>query len=130
MIIILGLFLLACLSFLIYYLQKKWEIFGHWHNEDGWAILGWCFIFILIVVLICLPLIRISMKAEIVKFKSVQITLEEARQSESISEFELAAIQQKVVDSNRWLANAQFWKNHPLTKWFWPGEINELESIK
>jgi len=84
----------------------------------------------LIVLVIFLVGHPIEVRAEIVQFDSVQDSVLVARSNPDISQLELAALQHKVVEMNKWLANAQFWAKHPLTNWFWPKKIFELEPIK
>ena len=107
-----------------------WWVFLSWEEKVGpiiTTILGAIGTFIVILMLIFHP---IATKAEIAQFNSVKETLESARLNDQISEFELAAIQQKVIDQNKWLANAHFWAKYPLTNWFWPKEILKLNRIK
>ncbi len=98
-------------------------------DGEGRLVFFWVSVGLLIIVVFVLILNPILINAEILQFKSVGITLETARRNPEISKFELAAIQQKVVEMNKWLANAKFWAKHPLTNWFWPKEISRLEPI-
>lgn len=107
-----------------------WWGIRSWEDEPGPAIttiIGALATFIVVMALIFHP---ISTMAEVEQFNSVKNTLESARLNIEISEFELAAIQQKVIEENKWLVASQYWAKHPLTNWFWPSEIAELELIK
>ena len=118
------------ISILVFVAGLAWWAFLSWEEKGGpifTTILGAIGTFIVILALIFHP---ISTGAEIEQFNSVKDTLESARMNIEISEFELAAIQQKVIDQNKWLANAHYWAKHPLTNWFWPKEMLELDLIK
>ena len=64
------------------------------------------------------------------KFEAVQSTLDRARLNENISPFELAAIQQKVVEKNEELASMKFWVKHPLSNWFYSKKIFTIKPIE
>jgi len=122
MLIILGFLVLTGVGFLIHFLTDDYE--------NGWAIFGTIFGTVLVLVLMLLPLIRAGSAADVSGFNAVRQTLEVARASSDVSELELAAIQQKVVEQNRLLATAQYWARNPLTNWFYVREILELEPIQ
>lgn len=107
-----------------------WWAFHSWEEKGGpifTTILGAIGTFIVVLALILHP---ISTRAEIEQFNSVKETLESARMNIEMSEFELAAIQQKVIEENKWLVASQYWAKHPMTNWFWPREILKLDLIK
>lgn len=83
-----------------------------------------------VLVVIGLVFNPVEVKSDIEEFNSVMNSLIVARENPNISRIELAAIQQKVVEMNQWLANSKFWAKHPLTNWFWPKKIFELQPIK
>lgn len=118
------------ISILVLVAGLVWFAFRSWEGEPGpciTTIIGAFATFIVVIVLIFHP---ITTMAEIEQFNSVKGSLERARMNDQISEFELAAIQQKVIDQNKWLAASQYWAEHPLTSWFWPKEIVTLGLIK
>lgn len=90
------------------------------------AVMGIFFI-IVVASLLVDPILH---RSEIAEFNSVQESLNLSRSNPNVNQFELVAIQQKVIGKNEWLANAQFWARHKLTNWFWPKEILELTPIK
>ena len=98
-------------------------------DEFGWMAASITFGLILLFVLILLPIMRVGSLSEISEFNSVIDSLEVARGG-NVSEFELAAIQQEIIEMNKWLASAQFWAKHPLTNWFLHGDILKLEPIR
>lgn len=65
--------------------------------------------------------------AEINQFVATKITIESARNNGI--DFENAAIQHKIIESNQWLAKNQYYKT---TVWSWwiPYEIDNLEPIR
>jgi hypothetical protein len=75
------------------------------------------------------PIHYATEKGQIASFKSVQETMDRARANSKISKYEIAAIQQKAVDSNKWLAEAQYW-NHTIFEWAWPDEVDDLRPIQ
>jgi hypothetical protein len=83
----------------------------------------------LFIALLLLPFNYYSTKSEIVEFKSIQSTLENARENKNASPYEIAAIQQKVVDANKWLASNQYW-NDTVLGWYIPDEVDDLKPIK
>ena len=125
MIIILSLLGISVLCFCIHWLLRNKRSY-----DCGWGVAGIVFGIIFAFTLIPVFPQRSAIRAEILKFKSVQTTLETARQNPVISELELAAIQQKVVESNEWLVCAQYWAKHPLVNWFWVQDVYDLEPIK
>ena len=87
------------------------------------------FSFLLYIAILALPIGYYSTKVKIVEFKSVQSTLENARENKNANPYEIAAIQQKVVDSNKWLANKQYW-NDTILGWYIPDEVDDLKPIR
>ena len=100
-----------------------WEI-------DGWVFCGCIAALVSVVVVIFVFINPIGVQAEIIAFNETARTLEAARLNPNISPLELAAIQQKVIEMNQWLAGSQYWAKHPLTNWFWPKEIFKLKPIR
>ncbi|MBU0847089.1 hypothetical protein KKH23_07835 [Patescibacteria group bacterium] len=98
---------------------------------EGGEFISWVGIAIFGIMVIAIPITRFSCISEIVKFESVQTSILEARQNDNISEFELAALQQKVIEKNEWLAEQQFWANHWLCDLHYPTKrLNRLVSIR
>ncbi len=73
---------------------------------------------------------QVTQQTNIQRFYAAQNTLQAARQSQNISALELAAIQQKVVECNQWLAEVQFWAQNPATNWFYPRQGLRLREIR
>lgn len=78
--------------------------------------------------LIIWPISYYDTKAEIREFQAVELTLKTARANQAISAVELAAIQQKVVDANRWLARIAYWNSGILGLWI-PDAVDSLKPI-
>ena len=125
MIIVLTLAIIAvslCVTTLVAYRKK-------WYSASFWGGLRVASVFALIVTVLVIPISRTEYISDIKEFQSVIDTLESARNGD-IPDIELAAIQQEVIEMNKWLASAQFWAKHPLTNWFWHGDILKLEPIR
>jgi len=73
------------------------------------------------------PVCYFSEVSNIIEFKSTIETIENSR-IEELDPIERAAIQQKVIERNAWLARAQYWNQYfdPI----YPDEVMELESIR
>ena len=80
------------------------------------------------MILILIP-VRLSVNAEIGQYKTTETTIMEAR-NKSISEIERAAIQNKIIESNKWLANARYYNSLPILNWYFPKEIEKLQYLK
>lgn len=65
-----------------------------------------------------------------VEFKSIKQTIETAREDDSISEIELAALQRDVIEVNKRLASFRYWNQNKFTSWFVYGGVKNLEPIK
>ncbi|NIU82885.1 MAG: hypothetical protein GWN64_05240 [Candidatus Thorarchaeota archaeon] len=83
----------------------------------------------LFAALIIMPIVYASELGCIEQFKSVESTVEVARLNENISPLELAALQHKIVESNAWLAKAQYWNSFPIISWYYPEKVMELHPI-
>ena len=73
---------------------------------------------------------QFEIPASIAEFVSVRTTVETARGNPAITPVELAALQQKIVDQNRWLARIKYFKGLPIVGFFIKSRISELEPIK
>jgi len=85
---------------------------------------------LLAAVLLSLGLCRLTVNGEVREFVALQATVEAARQNEYISELELAALQQKIIDANKWLASTQYYRRLFWTNVFYPPAVLELEPIR
>lgn len=74
------------------------------------------------------PLVYFDTKAEIREFLAVELTIKTARANQAISAVELAAIQQKAVEANQWLARMSYW-DKALIGFMIPNEIRRLKPI-
>lgn len=82
------------------------------------------------VSLLAWPVCYVGTISKIQEFRAVQQTLEEARANKSISNLELAAIQHKVVDSNKWLASTQYWNAKFGIDLYYPDEVDSLVPMR
>jgi len=74
--------------------------------------------------------IRMDIRSKTLGFEQTRITIENARSNEGISEYEIAALQQKVVEYNAWLIVAQYWQRNLWVNWFIPASVQELEPLR
>jgi len=86
--------------------------------------------FFLVVSLITIGVSRLTVNGEVREFMALQATVEAARQNAHISELELAALQQKIIEANKWLASTQYYRRMLWTNIFYPPVVLELEPIR
>jgi hypothetical protein len=79
---------------------------------------------------LCMIIGYFDSRAMLAEFKSVQITVENARSNLNITPVELAALQQKIIDSNKWLAHIQYYDHFFLIHLVLPKELRTLRGIK
>lgn len=105
-----------------------WLVYG---CDEGGPFTTGIGVFWIVCFLLIVPIALQDNNANIESFKSVQVTLSEARLNSGISEFELAAIQKEVIDSNQWLARQKVFANLPIFgMYYYTKKINNLEAIK
>ena len=127
MFIVLGLVFLTafCIGFGLWWGNSK-----TYRDVEGWRIASFFLALALVITLIAIPYSRLDTHSEIIELEAVRDTLERARANDTISPYEIAAMQQKATEMNQWLANAQFWAKHPLTNWFWPKDVFNVQPIR
>jgi hypothetical protein len=87
--------------------------------------------FATIMSLIAIPINRAGVRSEMVEFTQTQKTIEFARSENGpVSPIELAALQQKVIECNEWLASTQYWARKPLLRMYFPQDVLKLEMIQ
>jgi hypothetical protein len=79
--------------------------------------------------LLCLPINYYSEVSNIQAFNSVEETVQIARSKGKLTEFERAALTQKIVGWNAWLRKAQYWNNTTFD-WYIPDEVDNLEPLE
>ena len=84
-------------------------------------------IILLIGILLSIPLTYYETVAEIEQFESVKISIENARMNGS--ELERVALQDRIMDTNKWIAYNKYWNGTIWNLWI-PDKIMELEYIK
>ena len=100
-------------------------------DNEGWGLGAFVFGILSLVVILSLIINPVVVNGDLVGFRAVQQTVSVARQNDAaMSAYELAALQQKIVDQNQWLAKQQYWARHPLTNWFYPKGILVLGPIQ
>jgi len=83
---------------------------------------------LLIVVLLGIFFVPYTIKGEIAAYRAVENSIINARATD-FADVERAALTQKIIDTNKWLARTQY-DNNTLWDIFIPDEINELEPLK
>ncbi len=82
--------------------------------------------FIFIMALIFIPLERMSTHSNIEQYYIVKQTVENARLTDNI---ENAALQLKIIETNQWIINKQYWNGTVFNLWI-PNEVDNLELLK
>jgi len=131
MIILLGMFALAIVVFIVAIIINVRSRGRLDDNGSGWAFGGVIILSCtLLVLFIHLPIHRAGIMSDVREFIAVEETVVITRNNESISEYELAALQHKIIDYNAWLANIQFWATNPVGKWYTPKAVLLLKPIR
>ena len=101
-----------------------------WEGSSGSelpVLIGFVSFVALLGVVLTLPIQHMDIRAEIDQYRATQSTLVTAR--EDGQTWESAAIQQEVVEANRWLANVRYWNGTVFDLWI-PDEVEELKVIR
>ena len=125
-----GVLLIVAVPFALAAMYALWQR-TRWYGVSSWVVgllvgLG----ILLAAVLLSLGLCRLTVNGEVRGFVALQATVEAARQNEHISELELAALQQKIIEANKWLASTQYYRRLFWTNVFFPPVVLELEPIR
>ena len=80
-----------------------------------------------IVGIIMLPINRLNVNSEIIKFQTTENTIKLAR--ENNNELEKAAIQSNIIEKNNWLASIQYYNQSIFDIWI-PDEVMNLKPLK
>jgi len=109
-----GILLIVAVPFALAAMYALWQKRKRWYGISSWVVGLFVALGILLVaVLFTLGVCRLA-----------------ARQNESISELELAALQQKIIEANKWLASTQYYRRLFWTNVFYPPVVLELEPIR
>jgi len=125
-----GVMLIVAVPFVLVAIYTLWQ-----RKRWGWISLG---VFasvialgiLLVAGLFTLGVSRLAINGEVREFVALRATVEAARQNEHISELELAALQQKIIEVNKWLASTQYYRRLFWTNIFYPPVVLELEPIR
>ena len=126
-----GVLLIVAVPFVLAAIYALWQKRKQWGGMSSGVVgllvgLG----ILLAAVLLSLGLCRLTVNGEVREFVALQSTVETARQNEHISELELAALQQKIIEANKWLASTQYFRRLFWTNIFYPPVVLELEPIR
>ena len=83
---------------------------------------------VLAIIILIWPASYYTTKSEIQEYYSTKQTIEDAR-TKNIDSIERAALTQKIIDTNNWLATQKFW-NKTIFDDVIPDEIEQLEPLK
>lgn len=86
----------------------------------------------LFIVALSVPSERLEIQGKITEFKSIEASVSLARgQGRASSErlIENAALQQKIVEANAWLARKQYWNQTLFDIWI-PDKVDQLKPIE
>lgn len=86
----------------------------------------------LMVIIYCLlwPLSYYGSKAQVRQYYALKETVMKARTNNDISEFELAALQQKIIDNNVNLVEVQYFNSLWVTDLWITDEVDELKLLE
>ena len=96
--------------------------------HDWMLPLGIGLLLIAVIALLCYPVAIFDTNAKVKEFESVRVTIENARGE--ASDYELAAIQQRVVDANKWLASVRYYRSSWFFRAYVPRSVDKLVPIK
>lgn len=121
MIIFISLALLVVVGSLLLYNEREWET----------GVIGIILIVVpgifLVICLISLIVNPIEVKSDINKFLATETTIEQARKTGV--DIENAAIQHKIIESNQWLAEKQYYNSTIFGLWI-PDKVDNLKPIR
>ena len=120
MIFLLILFSLTGLSF---YLLYKFD-------DDIFVLTSALLGFVVVIYCLLWPLGYASSKANVKRYYALKETIAEARINKQISEFELAALQHKIIENNTNLAGIQYWNSLSITDLWITDEVDKLKPLK
>ena len=125
-----GVLLVVAIPFVLAAIYALWQR-TRWYGVSSWVVgLLAAFGVLFVAVLFTLGVCRLAVNGEVREFLALKATVEAARQNEHISELELAALQQKIIDANKWLASTQYYRRLLWTNIFYPPVVLELEPIR
>ena len=125
-----GVLLIVAVPFVLVAMYALWQR-TRWYGVSSWVVgllaaLG----VLLVAVLFTLGVCRLEVNGEVREFLALKATIDAARQNESVSELELAALQQKIIEANKWLASTQYYRRLFWTSVFYPPMVLDLEPIR
>ena len=85
---------------------------------------------VLFIALILLPAAYLGSLEEIARYDAVKQTVEQSRNNPDVSELEVAALSQSIVEINKDVASVQFWAKNPITNWYHSKKVLELTPIR
>jgi len=99
------------------------------YSNDFWFGFLVLMIFLVAILVFVLGINQLCEIGNLQKFKATKLSVENARASD-VSQFELATMQNEIIERNSWLATNQYFQKNPITSWFVPRSIKFLTPIK
>lgn len=127
MFIVLFFLTLLLISLIGSQIQKKKS--GRSYINDSWQGCIGCSCILLALCLFILFIAQMDDIAEIQYFKATKQSVERARNN-PVSEFELATMQNEIIEMNGWLFRAQYFQRNLFTSWFVPRSVKYLQPIE
>ena len=84
----------------------------------------------MLIALTLWPFVYLGGRESIKAFQTVEQSVINARANSNVTPMELAALQHKIIDANKWLAGQQYWNALPIFELYIPGTTDNLELIK
>ena len=114
-------------------LHYRYEVFDDAYMiGDGFKFVGFLIAGILVLLLVVvIPISRIDTQGDIQSFEATKTTVEIYRRghADGVEDIEKAALSKKIVEANNWLAQVQYFRQHPFIGIFYPPEVMELRPI-
>jgi uncharacterized membrane protein len=120
------LILLGLLTFIAILIVARYLFSDDSMDEVFWGI-GITVGIVFLIFVAIIPINRVDTKASIAKFNATSQTLENARKQGNV--LENAALQQKIIEQNQWLAEAQYYRSSIWRIWV-PESVNNLTPIR
>lgn len=99
------------------------------YSGDFWEGFCACMAVVFCLALLILFMCQMCTISEIQQFKAVKLSVETARDT-SINQFELATMQNTIIEQNAWLASNKYFQKNLFTSWFIPRSVKYLTPIK
>lgn len=104
-------------------------IFGRYSTKDNGMLVTIIAGLLIVVFLGMLSGVYYDTMSEINQYNTAVISIETARETDNLNDYERAALTLKIITMNEWLANVQYW-NDSMWDEFIPDEVMNLQPVK